>query len=390
MAARSCPVNSSGVASPAAGGRRCLVVLFRLAYLGVTNALAMLRLLPMSDRAKDAEILALRHQITVLERKLHGQRIRFTPADRALLAALLHRLPRTVLSQVRLLVRPETVLRWHRDLIAAHHAHISRPHRVGRPPTVRSIRALVLRLARENSSWGYRRIHGELLVLGVKVAASTVWEILKDAGIDPAPQRTSEGWAVFLRSQAEAILAADFFEAVTLAGARIYVLAVIEHATRRVRILGATSHPTAAWVTQAARNLAMDLQDTGCRARFLIRDRDAKYPALFDTILADTGIQIVLTGVRVPRMNAIMERWIQTCGRELLDRTLVWNQRHLLHALRQYQRHYNDHRPHRGINNSRPLQPLPTPITNPDAIAQLNVRRHDRLGGLLHEYEHAA
>jgi putative transposase len=132
-------------------------VLLRLAYLGVTNALAMLRLLPMSDRAKDAEILALRHQITVLERQLHGQRIRYTPADRALLAALLHRLPRTVLRQVWLLVRPETVLRWHRDLIAAHHAHISRPKRVGRPRTIRSIRTLVLRLAQENSSWGYRR-----------------------------------------------------------------------------------------------------------------------------------------------------------------------------------------------------------------------------------------
>jgi hypothetical protein len=273
-------------------------VLFRLAYLGVTNTLAMLRLLPVSDRAKDAEILALRHQIMILERQLHGRRIQFTPADRALLAALLHRLPRTVLRQIRLMVRPETVLRWHRDLIAARHA---RPKRVGRPPTVRSIRVLVLRLARENSSWGYRRIHGELLVLGVSVAASTVWGILKDAGIDRAPDRTSQGWAVFLRSQAEAILAADFFEAVTLTGARLYVLAVIEHATRRVRVLGATPHPTAAWVTQVDRNLAMDLQDAGCRARFLIRDRDGKYPALFDTILADAGIQIVLSGVRMPR-----------------------------------------------------------------------------------------
>jgi transposase InsO family protein len=195
---------------------------------------------------------------------------------------------------------------------------------------------------------------------------------------------------VFLRSQAEAILAADFFETVTLTGARMCVLAVIEHATRRVRILGATPHPTAAWVTQAARNLAMDLHDAGCPARFLIRDRDGKYPALFDTILADTGIQIVLTGVRVPRMNAVMERWIQTCRRELLDRTLIWNRPHLLHALRQYERHYNEHRPHRGINNARPLRPLPTPITNPDTIAQLNVRRRDRLGGLLHKYEHAA
>jgi transposase len=235
----------------------------------MTNALAMLRLLPMSDRAKDAEILALRHQITVLERQLRGHKVRFALADRALLAALLHRLPRDVMRRVRLLVRPETVLRWHRDLTAARHARISRPKRLGRPPTVRSIRMLVLRLARENNSWGYRRIHSELLVLGVRVGASTVWEILKDAGIDPAPYRTSDTWAAFLRSQAEAILAADFFETVTLTGARMYVLATIEHVTRRVRILGATAHPTAAWVTQTARNLAMDLHDAGCQARFL-------------------------------------------------------------------------------------------------------------------------
>jgi putative transposase len=133
-------------------------VLLRLAYLGVTNALAMLRLLPMSDRTKDAEILALRHQIMVLERQLHGAKVQFTAVDRAFLAALLHRLPRHVLRRIRLLVRPETVLRWHRDLIARRHVRVSRPKRVGRPPTVRSIRALVLRLARENSGWGYRHI----------------------------------------------------------------------------------------------------------------------------------------------------------------------------------------------------------------------------------------
>ena len=163
----------------------------------------------------------------------------------------------------------------------------------------------VLRLARENSTWGYRRIHGELLVLGITVAASTVWEILKDAGIDPTPQRTRQTWAAFLRSQAEAILAIDFLETVTLTGKRMYVLAVIEHATRRVRVLGATAHPTEAWVTQAVRNLSMDLQDAGSRARFLIRDRDGKYPAMFDMILADTSITVVLTGVRVPRMKGV-------------------------------------------------------------------------------------
>jgi putative transposase len=365
-------------------------VLLRLAYLGVTNAFALLRLLPMSDRDKDVEILALRHQLTVLERQLGSERVRFDTSDRAFLAALLHRVPRAVLRRVRLLVRPDTVLRWHRDLIARRHAHLSRPKRPGRPPTVRSVRVLVLRLARENPSWGYRRLHGELLVLGVKVAASTVWEILKEAGINPAPDRAASTWADFLRSQADALLACDFLETATLTGAQMYVLAVIEHASRRIRVLGATAHPTATWVTQAAKNLAMDLEDTCCRARFLIRDRDGKFPALFDAVLADAGIAAVLSGVRMPRMNSIMERWVQTCRRELLDRTLIWNQRHLLHALREFEQFYNGHRPHQGIANARPMCPLPTPIADPDKLAQLNIRRRDRIGGILHEYEHAA
>jgi transposase InsO family protein len=344
----------------------------------------------MSERDKDMEILGLRHQLTVLQRQLGTDRVRFDAGDRAFLAALLHRLPRAVLRRVRLLVRPDTVLRWHRDLLARHHAHLSRPRRPGRPPTVRSVRVLVLRLARENPSWGYRRLHGELLVLGVKVAASTVWEILKEAGIDPAPDRAASTWVDFLRSQADALLACDFLETVTLSGARMYVLAVIEHASRRIRILGATAHPTAGWVTQTAKNLVMDLEDTGCRARFLIRDRDGKFPKLFDAVVADAGIDVVLSGVRMPRMNSIMERWVQTCRCELLDRTLIWNQRHLLHALREFEQFYNRHRPHQGIANARPLFPLPPPIADPDMLAHLNIRRRDRLGGILHEYEHAA
>ncbi len=271
-------------------------MLLRLTYLGVTNAFALLRLLPVSDRDKDAEILALRRQVTVLERQLGTTRPRFSSADRAFLAALLRRLPRDVLGRFRLLVRPDTVLRWQRDLLARHHAARSRPRRPGRPRTVRSIRQMVLRLARENHGWGYRRIHGELLVLGIKAAASTGWEILHDAGIDPAPERISTTWADFLRSQADAMLACDFFETVTVGGSRLYVLAVIEHATRRIRILGATPHPTASWVAQAARNLVMGLEDAGSRARFLIRDRDGKFPALFDDVLTDAGIEIVLSG----------------------------------------------------------------------------------------------
>lgn len=351
---------------------------------------ALLRLLPRSDHDKDTEILVLRHQLAVLQRQLGDPRVRFLPADRALLAALLHRLPRPSLRRLRLLVHPETILRWHRDLLARRHAAMSRPRRPGRPRTLRSIRALALRLARENDNWGYRRVHGELLTLGVTVAASTVWQILREAGIDPSPDRTSTTWASFLRSQADALVAADFIETVTLTGTRMYILAVIEHATRRVRILGATAHPTGAWVAQAARNLTMDLNDAASTARFLIRDRDGKYPAAYDTTLADSGILVVRSGVQVPRMNAIMERWVRTCSRELLDRTLIYNQRHLLHALREFEIFYNEHRPHQGIANARPLAPLPEPITNLDQLAQLRVRRRDRLGGLLHEYEHAA
>jgi putative transposase len=365
-------------------------VLLRLAYLTVTNTFAVLRLLPVSDRDKDVEILALRHQIAVLERQLGGKKVRFTPPDRAFIAALLHRLTPEALRRLQLLVRPDTVLRWHRDLIAGRHAALSRPKRPGRPPTVRSVRVLVLRLVRENPGWGYRRVHGELLVLGVKVAASTVWEILKDAGIDPAPERASSTWAGFLRSQADGLLACDFLETVTLSGARMYVLAVIEHRTRRIHVLGATGHPTAPWVVQAARNLVMDLEDAGCQARFLIRDRDGKFSGLFDAVLADSGIEVVLSGIRMPRMNSIMERWVQTCRRELLDRTLIWNQRHLLHALREFVAFYNEHRPHQGISNARPLHPLPPPITDPDQIARMDIRRHQRLGGILHEYRHAA
>jgi len=218
-------------------------MLLRLAYLGITNAFALLRLVLGSDHDKDVEILALRHQLAVLHRQLGGKRVRFEPADRAWLAALLSTLPRPSLRRLRLLVRPDTVLGWHRDLHARRHAAASQPRRRGRPRTIRSIRALVLRLVRENPSWGYRRVHGELLSLGVKVAASTVWEILRAAGVDPAPDRAATTWSQFVRSQAEALLAADFLETITLSGTRMYILAVMEHASRRIRILGATAHP---------------------------------------------------------------------------------------------------------------------------------------------------
>ena len=271
----------------------------------------------MSSRDKDAEILALRHQLLVLQRQLSPDRVRFTPGDRALLAALLHQIPRDVLKRLHLwcarIPYSAGTAMWS---CAGTPSGPGPGSRGGRAPCTRFVSWCCDWSARIPGG-GYRRVHGELLVLGVKVAASTVWEILHDAGIDPAPERSSTTWADFLRSQAEALLACDFFVTVTLSGARLHVFAVIEHASRRIRILGATAHPTASWAAQAAKNLVMDLEDAGCRARFLIRDRDRKFPGLFDAILADAGIDVVLSGVRMPRMNSIMARWAHTCRRQL-------------------------------------------------------------------------
>jgi len=216
----------------------------------------------------------------------------------------------------------------------------------------------------------------------VKIAASTAWEILKTAGIDPAPRRTGPSWSQFLRSQADAILACDFFTADLLDGTQAYVLAVIEHATRRIRILGVTLYPTGEWTAQQARNLLMDLDEQTHRVRFMIRDRGSNFTSAFDAVLADAGIQTVLCNVRTPRMNAIAERWIGGCRRELLDRNLIWNQSHLRRILREYATHHNQHRPHRALDAAAPLKPLPEPAD----LDQYRVRKQARVGGLINEY----
>ena len=179
------------------------------------------------------------------------------------------------------------------------------------------------------------------------MAPSTVWQILKGAGIDPAPHRDGPGWPEFLRSQAQGILALDFFTTDLLNGARVYVLAAIEHGTRRIRILGAAEQPARAWVVQQARNLLMDLEDTGTQAKFVLHDRDASFTAAFDAVFRAAGASVIRSAVQAPRMNSVMERWIGSCRRELLDRTLVWNQLHLMNVLREYEDFYNTHRPHR-------------------------------------------
>jgi transposase InsO family protein len=215
------------------------------------------------------------------------------------------------------------------------------------------------------------------------VAPSTVWQILKDAGTGPAPRRDGPGWAEFLRSQAKGILALDFFTADLLNGTKVYVLAVIEHGNRRVRVLGATEHPVQSWVVQQARNLLIDLGDAEVRAKFVLHDRDASFTQAFDAVFQAAGIRVIRSAVQAPRMNSIMERWIGSCRRELLDRTLIWNQRHLMMVLREYEDFCNSHRPHRALDQAAPLRPLPDGITDLD---HFRVRRHDRVGGVIHEY----
>ena len=240
-------------------------------------------------------------------------------------------------------------------------------------------------MARENPTWGYRRIQGELVGLGHPLAASTVWTILKAAGLDPAPRRSGPTWRQFLSAQAHAILAVDFAHVDTVFLRRLYVLVVVEHGRRRVHLAGITAHPTGAWVTQQARNLFMDLDDRADRFRFLIRDRDSKFTTAFDAVFAGADIRIIRTPVRAPRANAVAERFIGTLRRECLDHLLITGPRHLAAVLREYVQHYNAHRPHRSLH-----QHPPAGATPPPSRAAIQPLRRNRLGGLIHEYVQVA
>jgi putative transposase len=348
----------------------------------VVRVFGWLALLARSDRAKDAEILILRHQVAVLQRQVKTPRLSW--ADRAVLVALARLLPGSYLRELRLIISPRTLLRWHADLVRRNWAYPRRGP--GRPRTAPAIRALILEMARDNPGWGYRRIHGELTGLGYKLAPSTVWQILKDAGIDPAPRRSGQTWRAFLQAQAETILAVDFFHVDTVFLRRLYVLFFIEHGTRRVHLAGITAHPTGEWVTQQARNLLMDLQDRADGLKFLIRDRDTKFTTAFDAVFTTIGVRIIRTPVRAPRANAIAERWIASGRRECLDRMLITGERHLRLVLSEYADHYNTRRPHRTLHQNPPAGPRRTR----DPGAKVRVLRRDRLGGLIHEYAQVA
>ncbi len=352
-------------------------MVFSFLYLAVRALLGLLVRCRRGPDVKDVELLVLRHEIAVLRRQVGRPKLR--PADRALFAAAACHL--SPASRLSLLVSPRTLLRWHQSLVRwKWRRYGTRP---GRPKLSAEIRELVLRLARENSSWGHRRICGELAKLGLQASPTSVRRLLARARLGPAPRREGPSWREFLHAQASSIVACDFFTVETLFLRRFYVLFFIEHDTRRVRLGGCTTKPDGNWVTQQARNLSfIGLLE---RARFLIRDRDSKYSGSFDEVFRSEGIRIVKTPVRSPKANAIAERFVRTIRTECLDWLLILNRRHLEHVLRVYVDHYNTERPHRALElrPPEPGEPPPRPATG-------EVQRRDPLGGLIHEYYRAA
>jgi putative transposase len=359
-------------------------VLVSFVYVVACRLFAFVLLLARSDCSKELEILVLRHELSILRR--HARRPRLAESDRLVLAALSRVMPRR--SWQAFLVTPETLLRWHRRIVARRWTY---PHtRPGRPPLEPQVRELIRRLARENSHWGYVRIVGELRKLGITVSATLVRNVLRRAGIPPAPERGASSWRAFLRQHGSSILACDLFTVDTVWLRRLYVLFFVSIGTRRVEYVACTSNPDTSWMTQQARNLLMDLDDPGPLPRFLIHDRDTKFSRAFDGIFRSEGIEIVRTPVRAPNANAFAERWVGTVRRECLDRLLIFGRRQLEHVLRVYIRHFNQQRPHRALDLQPPDRGSgadPPPIA---ALHRLQVRRRDLLGGLLHEYEAAA
>jgi len=329
---------------------------------------------------RDAEIAVLRHQLAVLHRQV--RRPRYTPSDRLMLGGLARLLPRERWSAF--LVRPATLVRWHRELVARRWSY---PHTGGRARGLDSaVVEVVLRLARANPRWGYVRIVGEARKLGITVSATSVRRILRRHGIGPAPRRhRGPTWVQFLRAQAAGTLACDFFTVETIGLTRLYVLFVVEVGRRRVHLAGITARPTGGWVAQQARNLLMDLDGHASRFRFLIRDRDAKFTAAFDAVFATAGIEALKIPPRAPRANAYAERWVRTARTECLDWLLIRNAQHLHRILTIYLQHYNSARPHRGLDLQTPVE---APATPEDASGP--IERIDVLGGLIHQYQRAA
>jgi putative transposase len=349
---------------------------FSFLYLAVRALLGALLRSRRGLHVKDVELLVLRHELEILRRQVVRPELRMV--DRALLAAAASHLPRS--SRSVLLVTPRTLLRWHQILVRRKWRQATGQR--GRPSLPAEVE-LVLRLARENPSWGHRRICGELAKLGFRVSATSIRRLLASANLEPAPRRSGPSWREFLHAQAASIVACDFFTVESMFLRRYYALFFIAHGSRRVWLAGCTANPTGVWVTQQARNLGLEFSDQG--VRFLIRDRDSKYSGPFDEVFRSEGIRILKTPVRAPKANAIAERFVRTVRAECLDWLLILNRRHLDAALRVYVDHYNRERPHRALE----LRP-PQPDARREGSTAGEIQRRDRLGGLIHEYYRAA
>ena len=362
-------------------------MLWSLAYLVVRRLFELMVLCCRSPGSKELEILVLQHELSILRRQ--AQRPQLQEADRVFLAALSRALPRRAWSAFS--VSPRTLPRWHQRLVARRWTY---PHRrPGRPPVDREVEVLVVRLARENAAWGYRRIVGELRGLGFSVSASSVRAILIRHRLPPAPERDGLSWRLFLRQQAATMLACDFLTVETVWLTRIYVLFFVSLERRRIEFVASTSNPDGRWVAQQARNLLMHLADHEQSFRFLLHDRDSKFSGGFDQVFRSEGIKIIRTPIRAPNANAHAERWVGTLRRECLDRILIINRRHLEHVLRLYTTHYNRHRPHRSLSLQPPDEPAsggrPRPSTaNPQTRITRRPRQRIQSGRMTTAHAH--
>jgi transposase InsO family protein len=356
---------------------------FLVLHIVFSFVLDLMHVVTQSDHDRALELLLLRQQLRLYERK--AKQPRPSRPEKVLLASLAAKLPDP--SRVCLVFTPATLLRWHREIIKRTWTFATTP-KTGRPPTPADCVELILRLAQENPRWGYGKLQGELLKLGHRVSRSAIKRLLRQHRLPPAPERGRSTWRDFVGHYREYIVACDFFTVDTLFLQRLYVLCFIELGSRRVHLAGCTANPDAAWVTQQARQFSWHLQEREPGSvRYLLHDRDGKFAAGFDTVFASEGIAVIKTPVRAPNANAVAERVVRTIRAECLDQLLIINQRHLTFVLKQYVAYYNHRRPHQGLGQALPA-PLAPVLTAPAAPEQ--VRCRPVLGGLIHDYAVAA